>query len=388
MKILFLIRSLNRGGAERQLVVLAKGLRERGHDVVVAVFYSGGELEKELLNAGVRIRPLNKRGRWDVFHFLHQLIRVMREERPNLLHGYLEDPNVMAVILKPFFPKVRIVWGVRNSSTDLKGCDWLGRLSFNLSRWLSQFADTIIVNSHVGRECHVKSGYPSARMVTIPNGIDAERFRPDLEAGRRLRGEWNVKDHETLIGLVGRLDVRKDHPVFLGAATLLAKQWKNTRFVCVGGGPADYRIRLQTLANQLGLQERVLWVGVRQDMPAVYNALDIAVSSSCTEGLPNAIGEAMACGVPCVVTDVGDSAWVVGGTGEVVPLKNPVALANAIERMLGRKTYDPARIRKRVVDQLSVTSLVTNTEQVLNALLKGSTSRVSSLGGRKHATSI
>jgi glycosyltransferase involved in cell wall biosynthesis len=106
-------------------------------------------------------------------------------------------------------------------------------------------------------------------------------------------------------------------------------------------------------------------------MPKIYNALDIAVSSSYGEGLSNVICEAMACGVPCVVTNVGDSAWVVGDMGEVVPPKDPVALMNAIERLLDHKVYDPDQIRRRIVDELSINSLVTNTEHVLSALLKG-----------------
>jgi glycosyltransferase involved in cell wall biosynthesis len=125
---------------------------------------------------------------------------------------------------------------------------------------------------------------------------------------------------------------------------------------------------------KLGLGELLIWAGEREDMPAVYNALDIAINCSYSEGLSNVIGEAMACGVRCVVTNVGDSAWVVGGMGEVVPPKDSVALADAIQRLLNQKTYDPAQIRRRIVNELSANSLVTNTEHVLSALLKGSAS--------------
>ena len=374
MKICFLLRSLNYGGAERQLVLLSKGLLQRGHDVVVATFYSGGPLEEELREAGVRIRPLHKQGRWDVLTFLFRLTRVVREERPDVLHGYLGDPNNVSVVLKPLFPRVRIVWGVRCSMMDSKQYDWVAGLSTKLSCRLARFADAIIANSLAGCEYHVAMGYPAEKTVVIPNGIDTERFRPDSVARTRIRSEWGVTEREKLIGLVGRLDPMKDHPIFLEASALLMKKRKDTRFVCVGGGPDEYRTRLQTLAKSLGLEERLLWVGTREDMPYVYNALDIAVSSSYGEGLSNVICEAMACGVPCVVTNVGDSAWVVGDQGEVVPPKNPVALMNAIENLLNQKAYDPAQIRQRVVDQLSVSSLVTKTEHMLDTLLQGSMS--------------
>lgn len=371
MKILFFIRSLDVGGAERQLVLLAKRLRERGHDIVVALSYSGGPLEKELWDSGVRIRPLYKRGRWDIPGFLFRLAQMIREERPDILHGYLTDQNLMALLFKPLFPSLRIVWGVRCSHMDLSQFDWLSTVSFKLTCRLSRFADAIIMNSQVGREFHVSMGYPAAKSSVIPNGVDTARFRPDAGARGRIRSEWGVAEHERLIGLAGRLDPMKDHPCFLKAAALLTKKRTDTRFVCIGGGSDEYRTKLQILAESLGLGERLQWLGSREDMPDVYNALDIAVSSSSYgEGLSNAICEAMACGVPCVVTNVGDSAWVVGDMGEVVPPKDSVALMAGIEKLLDQKIHDPGQIRQRIVEQLSVNSLVANTEHTLAKLLQ------------------
>lgn len=370
MKICFLVRSLYIGGAERQLVVLSKGLLQRGHDVVVVVFYSGGPLEKELEEAGVRIRSLHKRGRWDLLSFLFRLSRVVREESPDILHGYLPDSNNIGMILKPFFPKVRIVWGVRCSRMESKQYDWAAVLSFELSCWLSRFADAIIANSYVGREYHVAMGYPAEKTIVIHNGIDTERFHRDSGARARVRSEWGIGEDEMLIGLVARLDPMKDHQNFLNAAALLVQEGKQFRFVCVGGGPAKYRASLQELAKTLGLAEYILWIDTRADVSTVYSALDLLVSSSVYgEGFSNAIGEAMACGIPCVVTNVGDSAWLVGDMGEVVPPKNSVALADAIQRLLKQNSYEPTRIRQRIVDQLSVSTLVTNTEHAISALL-------------------
>ena len=376
MKIFFLVRALNYGGAERQLTLLSKGLGERGHDVVIAVFYSGGPLEKELYGTKVRIRPLNKWGRWDIFAFLLRLIQAVREERPDVLHGYLWDPNLLTVVLKPLFPHLKIVWGVRSSARDLKRESWLDRLIIKLNCWLSRFPKAIIANSQAGRDDYLAQGYPGEKMVVIPNGVDTERFHPDPEARRRIRGEWSVTEQDHVVGVVGRLSPIKDHPNFLRAAALLAKERKHVRFVCVGDGSADYRQTLRVLAEQLGLGGSLIWNEAREDMPAVYNALDIVVSSSYSEGLSNVIGEAMACGVPCVVTNVGDSAWVVGDTGEVVPPKDPVALKNAIERLLDQKAYGPDQIRQGIVDRLSVSNLIVNTERTLNALVTDRVSEV------------
>lgn len=370
MKIFFLIRALDYGGAERQLVVLAKGLHARGHDVLVAPFYAGGPLEQELLEAGVRIRPLQKRGRWDVLPFLFRLARVMREERPEILHSYLTD--LVTVVLKPWFPATKIVWGIRCSNMDLSRYDWLTRISYKLSFRLSRFADAVIANSRAGRDYYVAQGYSRGKVVVIPNGIDTQRFRPDTEARRHVRSEWGIQDHEQVIGIVGRLDPMKDHPTFLQAASLLAQERKHLRFVCVGEGPAEYRDSLHQLTRSFKLTEQVIWSGGRSDMPAVFNALDLLVSSSAFgEGFGNVVAEAMACGVTCVVTNVGDSAWLVGSIGEVVPPRDPVALVNALRKLLDRRPHTPAQIRRRIVEQFSVEKLVADTEHALLALLQG-----------------
>ena len=367
MKVVLLTRDLKYGGAQRQLVVLAKGLHARGHKVVVAQFYSGGPLEQELLEAGVRIRPLQKRGRWDLLPFLLQLARLMREERPEILYSYLVD--LVTLILKLLFPSTKIVWSIRSSNVDLSTVDWLRRVISKMTFRLSRFADVVIANSRAGGNDHIALGYPRGKTVVIPNGIDTQRFCPDPEARRHVRSEWGIQDHEEVIGIVGRLDPEKDYPTFLQAASLLTQKRNHLRFVCVGAGPAEYRDSLHRLTQSLKLTEHVIWPGGRSDMPAVFNALDLLVSSSTTEGFSNVIAEAMACGVPCVATNVGDSAWLMGNTGEVVPPRDPDALTKALGKLLDQRPHTPMQIRRRIVEQFSVEKLVADTEEVLLKLL-------------------
>ncbi len=376
MKILFLVRSLDVGGAEGQVVSLAIGLRQRGHATAVAVCYAGGPLERELRDAAVPVLPLEKRSRRDTTGFFGRLVRVARRERPDVLHGYLDLPNLLTVVLKPLLPQTKMVWGIRASNMDLSCYDWLTRLSFQLQRAASRFADLIIVNSAAGRDYHVARGFPAERMVVIPNGVDGVRFRPDPEAGRPVRGEWGVGDRQALIGLVARLDPVKGHPTFLRAAALLARERDDVRFVCVGSGPQPYRQALEATGRELGLSGRLIWSGPRSDMPGVYNALDIACSSSSSEGFPNVVVEAMASGVPCVVTAVGDSAWIVGDAGLVVPAGDPHALAQGWRTMLSRPREDRAalgvRARERVLAHFSRETLVEQTFEVLARLVPGS----------------
>jgi glycosyltransferase involved in cell wall biosynthesis len=341
-------------------------LRERGHYVAVAVFYPEGALEAPLVEAGVAIRYLHKCGRWDVFGLLCRLLRVVRQERVDVLHGYLAVPNVIGVALKPFFPCMRVVMGVRGSNNALKRTDRLASLSYWLEARLSHFADLIVANSQAGRNHAISQGFPNRKIIVIPNGIDTTRFYPDPAARRRLRTEWGIGDNEILIGMAARLDPVKDHPTFLRAAALLLAERDDVRFVCLGDGTAAYRHKLEEMTEALGLRQRVLWTGEWADMPAAYNAMDIATLSSASEGLPNTVGEAMACGVPCVSTNVGDTGWLVGDTGILVPSGSPEALVAGWKSLLHVDRVEwGQRARQRILTHFSVERLVEQTEQIL-----------------------
>lgn len=368
--ILFLARSLVYGGAERQLVVLAKGLSARGHKVIVAVFFGGGVFEPELATAGVHIVYLQKKGRWDVLPFLSRLARLLRKVRPTVLHSYLQVPNILAAALKPLLPTTRIVWGLRASNVDLSRYDRLSRIVSAVERRLSRFADCIIANSYAGERYAVAHGFPADRIVVIPNGIDTQYFRFDFEGRQRVRAAWGLTDDEVVIGLVARLDPMKDHSTFLDAASRALRKRHDLRFVCIGDGPTDYAQSLKEQAAMLGLADRIIWAGAQSNMPAVYSALDVSSSSSSFgEGFSNAIAESMACGVPCVVTDVGDSAYIVGETGIVVSAVNPLALSEGILFMAERSGHavrDAARAA--ICNRFTENLLVARTSEVLNSV--------------------
>jgi glycosyltransferase involved in cell wall biosynthesis len=367
-KVVFLIRDLNYGGAQRQLVTLVKALHQEDClDVTVLHFYSGGPLLKDLIDRGIPTISLEKQERWDVLGFFSRLFWHLKRIQPDVLHGYLGESNIAAIFMKPFFPSTRIIWGIRGSNTPSGRYGWLGNLLSLLERLLSSFTDLIIVNSHTGKTDYLDRGYAPDKMVVISNGIDTERFQPDSEAGAKVRSEWGISENTILIGLVGRLSPMKDHPTFLQAAALLSKEREDVRFVCVGVGDENYAKELYQLADDLGISEKIIWAGGRSDMPAVFNALNIACSSSSDgEGFPNVVGEAMACGVPCVVTDVGDSAWIVGDKGIVVPPKNPEALAAGWNSLLNLALTDKLALaekaRKTIVEKFSVKNLVRETE--------------------------
>ena len=373
MKIQFLTRSLEYGGAERQLVELARGLKQNGHEVLVIVFYPGGALSSQLVEAGITIVSLDKGGRWDVVPFFLRLLRVVRALHPQILYAFLGVPCILSVFVKMFVPDLKIVWGVRASNIDLSRYDRLSRFAYRMECALSDFADLIIANSHAGRDYALANGFPLKKVVVVPNGIDTDKFQPYRIDGEPLRKEWGITPGEKLVGLVARLDPVKDHPTFIKAAGLLAARCEGVRFVCVGDGPAEYRQRLEELSHLAGIKERIVWAGERQDMKAVYNAFDVAVLSSCSEGFPNVVGEAMACGVPCVVTQVGDTAWIVGDEGVVVPPQNPDALAEGLIEILKKLETEHTTLtehaRSRICNFFGLEAMVNKTADLLAGIL-------------------
>lgn len=373
VRLVFLIRSLQVGGAERQLVELAKGLDQTVFDVTVLCFYGGGEFSQELRNANVSVISLDKKGRWDIPVFLGRLLTLLRKLRPDLLHSYMTGSNLVATLLKPALPATRVVWGIEAAYLDLSQFDRAERLASRLEALLSRLPDLIVFNSFAGRDHYVSAGFADSRTVVIHNGIDTKRFAPDTKSGARLRASWRIPEGALLIGVVGRLDPLKDHQTFLKAAARFADTRPDARFVCIGGGPEKYFHDLRRRADELGLGDKVNWTGfILDDMPAAYNALDICCSSSYTEGTSNAIAEAMACGVPCVVTDVGDSKMIVGETGILVPPKNPEALsagwATMAER-LSENPHLPHAVRERIELRLSLAALVHRTSEIFLDLL-------------------
>jgi glycosyltransferase involved in cell wall biosynthesis len=246
----------------------------------------------------------------------------------------------------------------------------LSALTYRSEAWLASRADLIIANARAVRTNAIARGMSADRIAVVPNGIDTETMRPDVAAGRALRRTWGLSDDAFIIGCVARLDPMKDHANLLSAAASFARDNSDTRFVCVGGGPL--RQQLEQRANTLGIADRILWVGEFADVRAAYNAFDIAtLSSAFGEGFPNAIAEAMACGIPVAATDVGEARLIVDGLGEVAPPKNPALLCSAWMRLRARLAREPAlraAVRDAIVANYSLEAMVHRTEDILTGL--------------------
>lgn len=370
--LLVLNRRFGTGGAERQLVTLLQHMDKQRFAVTAATLYEGGDLASEVRAIpALEWKPLAKLGRWDLLPFFVRYWRLLGTTRPQVIYAFLAVSNVLALLGRAHGAKV--VWGMRASDMDASQYDWLERAVFLIERSLARFADLIIANSEAGARYIASRGFPRDRIEVVPNGIDVARFRPDPEARQRIRAEWDIADDDVLVGLVARLDPMKDHETFLAAAMRLAHQRNDVRFVCVGDGPPEYAQQLMGRSRELGLADQLRWTGARSDMAAIYSALDVlCLSSAFGEGFPNVIGEAMACGVPCVATDVGDAHAVIAETGIVVPPRDPEALATAVSVTLEELQRDReevgAQTRRRIVREYSVERMVSRTEELLAAL--------------------
>jgi len=377
-RILFLINSLNPGGAERQLCELVRHLDPARFDLHLVVFYdsAGGDGDDLWSQAGrvphLTLTSLHKRrGAAGYLVALPRLLALLLRTRPEVVHGYLEGN--LPLLLMGRLLGLRVVWGIRRTSSDWSKLDRLSRLLIGIMVKLARFVDLILFNSEAGLRNHMAMGMRAKRMEVVPNGFDVARFRPEPEMGLAQRRSWGLPEGGPLIGIVGRLDPVKGHPLFLRAAALVIRDWPEARFICIGGGRDPYRADLQELATSLGLGDRVRWPGTCERMTAAYNALSVLVLASTDEGFPNVLGEAMACGIPCVTTRVGDAANLVGAVGLVVEKDDAAAMAEAIGNLLREDPETRAdrgmASRRRICERFSVEALARNTGDLLLALL-------------------
>jgi len=303
-------------------------------------------------------------------------IRLVRQWRPHLLHGWMYHGNLAASIATIFAPdKAPVLWNVLQSLYDIRSERALTALTIRLGAWRSRHVAAILYDSRVSADQHRAFGYDSACGMVIPGGFDCQAFRPNSEARRQVRRELAVDPDAVLIGLVARYHPVKNHAGFLRAAGLVARAHPRTRFLLVGRGISVDQPEIARLLEEYRLHENVLLLGERSDIPRLTAALDIACSASWGEGFSNSIGEAMACGVPCVVTDVGDSAFAIGSTGIAVPPGDPEAFSRALCQMIeGGAEYRRrlgAAARERVENEFSLSAVAHQYHLLWQAVFEG-----------------
>ena len=347
--ICFLIRQLNSGGAQRQLLTLAKGLSHTQR-VTILSFYPGGEFWEEAQSLhGVTCIDLKKKGRYDILGFGWNLISTLRTLAPDVIYSLLPVPNLLTALYKLGGGKTRVVWGIRSGEWCLRAYQPSLRLAVWLEKKLVTVPDLVIANSHAGAELMLSYGVKPQRLHTIPNGIDCNYYCPDTDKGQAFRTKYSLSTSTLLVGLVGRLDPVKGHEVFLRAAQIILQHKDDVAFLCIGSGPQELRQIWERYAYDLGISHKLHWIEFQSDMRPVYNGLDLVVSASLSEGFPNVLAEACACGRVCIATDVGESRAILGRPELIVPPNEPETLASAIQAALAGDIHAPGReLRDRV----------------------------------------
>ena len=285
---------------------------------------------------------------------LRKLVILVRKYNPNIVQGWMYHGNLAALVSARIFrSKASVLWNIRHSLYDLKEEKPITRLIIQIDAKLSSKVYSIIYNSKVSSEQHKAVGFDDRKSMIIPNGFDCEVFRPDQKKRNIMRQKIGIGDDEFIIGHAARYHPIKDHVSFLKAADMIIDRGFVARFVLAGRNVDRENLMLSQVTENIGLRNKVDFVGEQKDMPAFMNALDIFTLSSTSEAFPNVIGEAMACGIPCVATNVGDVAYIIGDTGKVVPPADPEALATAWQEILdmgeqARKALgEKARLRIR-----------------------------------------
>ena len=369
VRVIHIIPDLEIGGAETALYMLLSLLDRNGIEPSVVCLGDMGEIGRDIDALGVPVHTIGMRSGVSSLKKIRKLILLLNGLKPDIIQGWMYHGNLLATFASFFIHRrIPVLWNVRGPGT------YLSRRFKNMSiYWLtscfSRFPLRIINNSKASAETHERMlNYPSDRWVIIPNGFDTEVFKPNSASRDKLRFSLNLAPTATLIGHVARYDPMKDHSIFLTAAARLLMDGADVQFVMIGPDVDQNNGELVQMIRELGLWERVHLFGARRDLPFLMPGFDIGCLSSYGEGFPNVIGEMMSCGVPCVVTDVGDCAEMVGDTGKIVPSRDHVCLAAALKEMVDLGMEERCNLgieaRQRVIQKFSLEAVVRQYEQL------------------------
>jgi glycosyltransferase involved in cell wall biosynthesis len=359
MKVIHVITDLDIGGAEMMLYKLLASLRNNEIESLVITLMGRGKITERIEALGVKVETLDlEQGARPSWNTIKKLKRIVRISNPDIIQGWMYHGNIaatLAIFLSySMFRKVKLFWNVRQTLYDINSEKMQTRWLVMLGRWLSFFPHSIIYNSNISAEQHCNVGFSVKKTKIIPNGFDLQKFKPDQQHRQQLREELGVAESVLLVGHISRLHPMKDHATLLHAIDHVVDSLsgiggkQEVLFLLIGHG----------VTSELSKNPAIRFLGERVDVPRIMSALDIVVSSSAWgEGFPNVIGEAMASEVPCVVTDVGDSAYIVGKYGRVCSVGDEQCIASSllqlIENKQERKTAGK-QARKRIKENYSI----------------------------------
>jgi len=370
--ILHIITGLGTGGAERALNRLVQASDKTYYKHYVVSLTNRGTQGDSLEQAGVKVFFL---GIKNVFGFPKAAIRIRNIRKvikPDIIHGWMYHGGLMALWAGSDAPKIL---GVRHSLHDLKKEKRLTRTIIRILAKQSRQFSAIVYNSENSRIQHEAVGYASEKASVLPNGFDCEEFAPDSSKRDQIRKTLALGKDETVFGHIARYHPMKNHHGLIEAFAMLNKSHPSSRLMLIGWHVSKENTRLSEYIKRLKLEEKILLLDEQSDIPSFLNAMDWLVSSSLWgEGFPNVIGEAMACEVPCIATDVGDSAYIIDENGFIVDPDNTRALAEAMTRAAQLSPEEKAKLgksaRKRVKAEFQHNAIARKYETLYQEIAK------------------
>jgi glycosyltransferase involved in cell wall biosynthesis len=337
VQVLHVITGLHQGGAEGMLEKLVLTGQRLNPEIPQAVISLGppAVVADRLSCAGIPVQSLGLRVSPRAASQMFSLLRRLRAGRADtVVQTWLWHADLLGGLCARAAGNHRVVWNLRNSMPQHPSTKptsrAVARLCARLSRWLPL---KIVCNSQAALAAHVALGYRQDKCVVIPNGFDLRLFRPEPATRSPVRERWGVAPDALLVGMVARVDPLKDHATFIGAASQVASAIPAVRFVLVGDRvTSDEGIR--KLLERSGISNRFVLQDRSDDIPSVMRALDVFCLASKSEGFPNVLGEAMACGIPAVSSDAGAARELLGDERLVAPVGDAHALAGCLLRLL------------------------------------------------------
>ena len=363
MKILHIITALGDGGAEHTLYKICKYDNENEH---VVISLKGPDKYYRLLKKlGIKVYYLNiKFYSINKFFTLTSLINSLK---PNIVQTWLIHADLIGGVAAKIIGIKNIIWNVRYTNIVLGKSKITSVFIVKILSYLSFFIPNfIIVVSKKAKKIYGTEGYDKKKFVYIPNGYDFSILKSDQSQRKNFRKKFKVNKKTLLIGNVARYDPKKDHANLLKALALL--KLKNRDFLCilVGTNINKSNSELTSLIKELKLSHKIKLLGKKNNISQIMNGIDIYIqSSSYGEGFPNVVAEAMSCGTPCIVTNVGDASHIVGKNGWVVPPNNEIKLARTIDSIsdkIGSKKWNMISedARMKIKDKFSIKKMISS----------------------------
>lgn len=362
IRIAHVITGLQQGGAEAALVRIAQGLAARGFRQSVISLTGRGFYAEQLEASGVAVQSLGMAGAWMLPGGVPPLIRRLAALAPDIVQTWLYHADMLGLLAARLGGGASIAWNVRCSSLQPGDVPNTTRALARMLAFLSAWPDAALFNSAAGLAAHRALGYRPRQTRVIPNGFDMAEWRPDPQRRQAFRTEIGASEGDLVVGMVGRHHRMKDHPSFLAAAARVRRVRRDVRFVLAGTDVTWGNRALAAEIDRLGLVDCVTLLGPRGDVPTLMAGFDCLALTSTSEGFPNVLGEAMASGVPCVSTDVGDAREIIGETGRIVPVGDTAGIADGILDIVGapleKRATMSAACRARIAENFEINGVV------------------------------